>query len=427
MTQSSNFSIRFGVSLCLVGLMARSAAAQCGSCTVPDDGTVSGTLTYRFVDTEAAIRLSGQFQQASGAWTGAFSEAGSNISLVEVSPISNGYWKVKYDDSINAYAQAYGGWILIHHDLLAQSDDFILNTVSHELGHALGLGHATNCSKVDSVMVNVSPSEITGAAILPGCADYRYILQKYRSRDDDGDGYTNDNDCWYNPDFDSPGYEWINPGIHVDCMALQGENDTDCDGQLDYAQCGQSTPIILDLEGDGVALTDAAEGVFFDLHPDGTRERIAWTQLGVDEAWLALDRNRNGVIDDGSELFGSFTSQPMSMVPNGYAALSEFDKSLNGGNDDGWIDASDRVYDLLRLWRDSNHDGVSQQSELLTLRAVDIEGMSLSFHLSERRDRWGNVFRYRSSVQGLTTRWAYDVILRAAPLQALRSLEVRGR
>lgn len=186
----------------------------------------------------------------------------------------------------------------------------------------------------------------------------------------------------------------------------------DCDWSDDCA-CQPRSPIIIDVAGNGFNLTDAAGGVVFDITGILGAEQLGWTQANSDDAFLALDLNANGLIDDGTELFGNFSAQLPAVDGsdrNGFEALAVFDN-----NNDGQIDNQDGVFSELRLWQDSNHNGISEPDELHPLAELGLRILNLKYKQSRKVDQHGNEFRYRAKVKDARGaqlgRWAWDVFL----------------
>ena len=205
-----------------------------------------------------------------------------------------------------------------------------------------------------------------------------------------------------NPCPSDPGYSWFS----------QDQCGEDYHWSCTLRTCVRNSPILVDVLGNGFDLTDAANGVNFNFNGDGP-ERMGWTARNSDDAFLTLDRNGNGVIDDGTELFGNRTPQPPASDANGFLALAEYDRPANGGNGDGVINAQDNIFSSLRLWQDANHNGISEAGELHTLSALGIAEMELDFKTSKRTDQYGNEFMYRAKVKDVhgeqIGRWAWDV------------------
>ncbi|HKP48299.1 MAG TPA: hypothetical protein VJT50_16980 [Pyrinomonadaceae bacterium] len=287
----------------------------------------------------------------------------------------------------------------------------VRETARHEGGHGVGLDNANNCTPGSSIMAPSSGNEdfitdcdnnaINGdpAYPAPPCGE---LNDSCMMNEDCCSGICGGGQCTsqYCPDQQYP------------CQPDEWWSATQCGCVCDPFWC---TPILIDIAGNGFQLTSAVNGITFDLTADGSVEKVSWTAENSDDAWLALDRNVNGIIDGGAELFGGRTPQPPSDDPNGFRALAEFDRTEHGGNGDGVIDRRDPIFNSLRLWQDRNHDGVSQFQELYSLPLLDVAVLHLDFKNSKRTDASGNQFRYRAKVDdrkgAKVGRWAWDVIL----------------
>lgn len=135
-------------------------------------------------------------------------------------------------------------------------------------------------------------------------------------------------------------------------------------------------PLVLDLDGNGridVVDNNGYQGALFDHDGDGIATSTSW--VSGSDGFLVLDRNNNGVIDSGHELFGDGTLLSNGFLArHGYEALAEFDT-----NADGMIDVDDEVYSHLKIWQDKNGDGVSTQDEMTSLVGLGINSLSLIY------------------------------------------------
>ncbi|WP_189836413.1 putative Ig domain-containing protein [Sulfuriferula multivorans] len=133
------------------------------------------------------------------------------------------------------------------------------------------------------------------------------------------------------------------------------------------------SPVILDLDGDGIETTAVNAGAYFDHASDGFAEQTGW--VGKDDGLLVRDLNGNGTIDTGTELFGSETKLTNGQkAANGFEALKELDS-----NNDGKIDASDAAFATLKIWKDANSDGYTSAGELLTLADAGVQSINVGY------------------------------------------------
>jgi len=176
-------------------------------------------------------------------------------------------------------------------------------------------------------------------------------------------------------------------GLGVD-KSIEMSNEESNGGKIEYngrkydvvsTVLRKNTPLILDLKGDGIELTNHKDGVNFDLNADGKTDQTAWTKKDSDDAFLVLDKDSNGQIDSGKELFGDQNGSE-----NGFLELSKYDS-----NKDGKVDAKDEVYSKLQTWQDKDHDGKVDKGELKSLVDSNIKSISTGF--KEETDETGKL------------------------------------
>ena len=158
----------------------------------------------------------------------------------------------------------------------------------------------------------------------------------------------------------------IDPRNRVDRAVEQALSGGD--GKYHYVD-----PLILDLNGNGIETNGLEGGVQFELNTSGLQVKTGW--VSSNDGLLVWDRNNDGHINDASELFGNHVLMNNgSISQNGFAALSDLDT-----NKDNFVSSDDEAFKNLRVWRDLNQDGISQENELFTLNDLDIKLLNLNY------------------------------------------------
>ena len=357
--------------ICAAALGARGAI----QCCAPPYQDEPQNIQWRIVaDSDFPISVYNTLVQgAADKWN---AQLAANNQGVQISPGSNGL-RIIFTSAIQDPGAVYDpnqNAIFLPKEYHTKTDppfsgEYIEAVILHEFGHPLGWGQA---SCAGSVMSDTT-------------------LSSYRTTFSNCDETTFENH-WSGDACD------VNPNSQECCAITPG-------GYWDGTNCIPFTPLMVVFGGES-SLSTVGGGVLFALVANGPKMQISWTRPDSDIAWVVLDRNGNGSIDDATELFSSTAPQPPSDSPNGFEALRMFDSTS-----DGWIDSDDAVYRSLRLWTDRNHDGISQGTELKSLRASGIARMSLDYRPTRRVDRADNEWKYRARIVGDGSPSLWDVIL----------------
>ena len=192
----------------------------------------------------------------------------------------------------------------------------------------------------------------------------------------------------------------------------------------DICMCEKAySPLVVDTLRNGYRFSSAEGGVLFDLDGDGNPEQTSWPAEGSDEAFVAMDRNGDGVIQGGTELLGNATvvDSDGTTVDNGFEALRALEADPALGNGDGIVNASDGLYARLTLWTDTNRDGVSSADEMVSLASAGVLAIETDYKSDRHRDPNGNLLAQRAKVWWQTSHRArlpgfvYDVWLVTVP------------
>lgn len=195
-------------------------------------------------------------------------------------------------------------------------------------------------------------------------------------------------------------HEFVNFVSEMECELFAHNLPDPCEHlpakQLNNDPCNVS-PIVLDLDKNGFSFGGPATAVHFDIYGSGSPILMHWVVPNENDAFLVYDANRNGLVDDGSELFGNGSRmilQNNQLAPNGFVALGQHDLPELGGNNDGFIDPRDAIWSQLYLWLDQDADGTSTYDEMIALNELDLQHLETIPRDLHQFDQWGNWLPY---------------------------------
>ena len=273
----------------------------------------------------------------------------------------------------------------------------ILSLVINHLHNAFDTGHEIVTKYADNIrytnaMCEYYTEEITRQQLINKLEKMKYLENKeeiiqllkieeilsQNGLDDKPSSHTDEKEKWINENNKNEEQNgggdpngWKNDTTEKD-KENQGEQTDNAGKQLP-----PKDPLIIDLGENDINLSNVANGVYFDLDNDGIAEKTAW--IDGEDGFLALDRNGNKVIENGSELFGDETVlEDGTIAESGFEALKELDTNKNNK-----IDYEDKQFGELRVWIDENHDGFSAEDELKTLDELGIESIDLNHYRNE--------------------------------------------
>jgi len=267
-----------------------------------------------------------------------------------------------------------------------------------ESDHDFSNGH----NFVDAVVLKPLPYPSFGIWDIEGSADhwiYNQVdaLKTQAMKTYECELYVNCEEC-YEGDPPFPGDDEFCNAFPDFCKQSGGGSDN----LIDACPPECTSPILIDLGYDDFSFGGPEEPVFFDLLGSGESLLIQWVTKYGNDAFLAQDINGNGIVDNGTELFGNGSRLYLSgqrHAPNGFVALGQFDDPALGGNNDGFISEYDHLWSRLYLWLDSDAEGRSIPGEMFRISETGLTRLTFIPREEKRRDVNGNWLRFWATAQ----------------------------